>query len=274
MKRARQENFSSNEKHILFEIIDNYKDIVECKKTDALCTKKKGDTWDKIALDYSHAKPLPVRTAVQLKNFWNNCKREAKKEVAMNRRETFKTGGGEPPKPLTDLTSKITNIISNQINPLEFNFDSDSNVTSYMALLKDSTGSTGILQDSTLPAGGTTRPINTVTTDASSSLPSHNSQNNISSCSYDSSNVTPSHAKRFNSSAPKRSQLSQSNSMQFLRDNTDEYHAIRIKCLNQEFEFAREEHQLKMENLRLENRFLKAKLEQLEDSDKEYDTTN
>ena len=51
--KLRSKNFTETEKETLIEVVNRYKDIIECKKTDGCSAPKKTTTWDKIAQEFN-----------------------------------------------------------------------------------------------------------------------------------------------------------------------------------------------------------------------------
>ena len=70
-------NFTEKDETILFGIVDKYKNVVECKRTDGKTNLDKKEIWKTIVQEFN-AISQSRRTANQL----------------TNRRELIKTGGG------------------------------------------------------------------------------------------------------------------------------------------------------------------------------------
>ncbi|CAH1105737.1 unnamed protein product [Psylliodes chrysocephalus] len=98
-KTTRAPNFSTREKHVLFDIISKYKDIIENKKTDASSTSDKLKAWARNSLEFNSVSPNFVsRPILSLKKFYENKKKEVRKQVAEERKEVLLTGGGSLPQ--------------------------------------------------------------------------------------------------------------------------------------------------------------------------------
>lgn len=65
--------FSENERMLLVNIIEDYKDIIECKKTDGVSIRKKQETWEKISNIYN-SHDVCKRDTKQLRKLWENIK--------------------------------------------------------------------------------------------------------------------------------------------------------------------------------------------------------
>lgn len=94
-KRKRSVNFSSSDKDLLFSIVFDYKNIVECKKTDGMTWREKEAAWEQITAKYNSQSTTP-RTLDALRKCFLNKKKEVRQAVAKERMEVFKTGGGIP----------------------------------------------------------------------------------------------------------------------------------------------------------------------------------
>lgn len=123
MKRMRGTNFSSFEKELLIELVNKYKEIIECKKTDGLKIKEKDETWDKLRDEYNSNGSVTSRTTKQLRQFYVNLKRSAKKARSDERVERYKTGGGQC---TTKVDESVLSLIEDQIEPNSNPFDCDS----------------------------------------------------------------------------------------------------------------------------------------------------
>lgn len=102
-KRVRSTNYTSEEKATLINIIIKYKNIIESKKTDKVSWKDKNDTWEKIKDEFNSIAPSGTyRTTESLKKFYENMKKETRKNAAQEKIELFKTGGGIPAHKVVD----------------------------------------------------------------------------------------------------------------------------------------------------------------------------
>ena len=78
---------------------DRFKNVIECKKTDALSTTQKCTTWKSLTSDFNAASPEGARSVAQLQALWKNQKAKYKQSKAKERRERNQTGGGSCPCP-------------------------------------------------------------------------------------------------------------------------------------------------------------------------------
>ncbi|XP_071579991.1 uncharacterized protein [Temnothorax nylanderi] len=123
--RIRAPNFSQDEKLILVSLIKKYKLIIENKRTDAVSVRDKEEAWLKILDEYNQQSNCRPRDLGNIKNFWINAKKDAKKLYAKNKRETYLTGGGSSNIVTDVVADAIYEIIGPSIDGLINPFDSD-----------------------------------------------------------------------------------------------------------------------------------------------------
>lgn len=73
--------FTEREKAVVLDLVDEWKEVVEDKKTDYGTKTKKDDAWEAIAGVFNSSDGVSVRTAKQLRDWWKNSKARSKKEV-------------------------------------------------------------------------------------------------------------------------------------------------------------------------------------------------
>ncbi|XP_050403588.1 uncharacterized protein LOC126819510 [Patella vulgata] len=100
-KKYRSANYTNSERETLIRLIDEYKNIVENKKTDTQSVAEKKATWAKINESYNNAKYTSERTIQQLKVCWKHVKTRAKKAAIKVKEE----GYNELLKPRCNLSS-------------------------------------------------------------------------------------------------------------------------------------------------------------------------
>ncbi|XP_033216924.1 uncharacterized protein LOC117172801 isoform X2 [Belonocnema kinseyi] len=106
--------------------MEKYKNIIECKRTDAISSKCKQKTWNEICNEFNAKCISPEhRPADKLKLLWDNLKRSARKHLSTLRQETFKTGGGRNPVKEDLLCLQVKEILGSAIDPLDNPFDDD-----------------------------------------------------------------------------------------------------------------------------------------------------
>ncbi|KAF5275533.1 hypothetical protein FQR65_LT16600 [Abscondita terminalis] len=137
--KGRVPNFSASEKlRLLRMIADKYASIIEDKKTDRASAEKKLKAWYQITNEFNATSVTSVfRSLASLKKCYENRKKELRKTVADERKETTLTGGGPPPKIKKDETDDILISIINEKtlvgikNP--FDDDAEESVIAYTA---------------------------------------------------------------------------------------------------------------------------------------------
>ncbi|KAG5895227.1 hypothetical protein JTB14_003444 [Gonioctena quinquepunctata] len=127
----RASNFSNEEIEFLLSLVDEFKDVVECKKSDTVLWKDKEAAWANISKKLVEI-GFPPRTTKQLRDKWGNLKKETKKKYGDEKVESFKTGGG-PKKVIrfTPLDDKIKSIIGVAVTGDSNPFDSDTSMRDY-----------------------------------------------------------------------------------------------------------------------------------------------
>ena len=81
--KCRGHNFSSAEKETLITVIEKHAGIVEDKRTDSTSSKLKDAAWVAIADEFSSMpEGATKRSAAQLKLWWQNQKKRARKQIA------------------------------------------------------------------------------------------------------------------------------------------------------------------------------------------------
>ena len=118
-------NYTLLEKNVLFELVEKHKDIIESKKNDGKIVEKKKRIWDEMHKDFSSAPGVNVRSVKQLKALWKNMKSKAKKDVAHDKKERRKTGGGPQNVISDEMSNRISALIPHQMHSLHNSFDDD-----------------------------------------------------------------------------------------------------------------------------------------------------
>lgn len=132
LKRKRAPNFTPQEKYALLGIITKYANILENKKTNQVYATEKIKTWEIIEAEFNATSTTGVfRTWQNLKLFYENRKKEVRKNKAMERMDRMKTGGGPPvlkiPNDDKDTDELISSIMNEKtISGLENPFDCDT----------------------------------------------------------------------------------------------------------------------------------------------------
>lgn len=118
--------FSELDKSVLTELVNQHKDILESKKNDFRCIKKKNDMWKVLTEEFNSQNGVSKRDQKQLKKCWDNIKSRAKKTLSKERRETKLTGGGNQPPQADESARAVASIIPSQIESLDNRYDDDA----------------------------------------------------------------------------------------------------------------------------------------------------
>ncbi|XP_069686925.1 uncharacterized protein [Periplaneta americana] len=124
VRRAR--NFDEFEKNLVIELVSEYEDIIENKKTDGATVKMKNAAWEEIALKYNASSSCHTgsRTAKQLHALYDCLKKIARKELNNDKIEFYKTGSGPYRPKLTETSEKIINLLKSQFDSVKSAYDS------------------------------------------------------------------------------------------------------------------------------------------------------
>ncbi|EGW01605.1 Tomoregulin-1 [Cricetulus griseus] len=107
--------FSELEKSILLALVEKYKYVLECKKSDARTIALKQRTWQALAHEYNSQPSVSLRDFKQLKKCWENIKARTKKIMAHERREKVKRSGSPLLSNHVLGKEKISNMLPEQL---------------------------------------------------------------------------------------------------------------------------------------------------------------
>ncbi|XP_072268114.1 myb/SANT-like DNA-binding domain-containing protein 3 isoform X4 [Pyxicephalus adspersus] len=103
--------FSELEKNVLLALVEKYKYVLECKKSDARTIALKQRTWQALAHEYNSQPSVSLRDFKQLKKCWENIKARTRKIMAHERREkVMRCGLGS-----SNIKEKVASMIPDQI---------------------------------------------------------------------------------------------------------------------------------------------------------------
>ncbi|XP_046400300.1 uncharacterized protein LOC124166696 [Ischnura elegans] len=97
MEDNKMVRLTREETKLLVDIINKRREVLESKKTDALSNAKKARAWLDVQDEFNSNEFVRKRTAKQLRKSWDNLKMRKRKELANERQERMKTGGGPMP---------------------------------------------------------------------------------------------------------------------------------------------------------------------------------
>ncbi|XP_063410794.1 uncharacterized protein LOC134693809 [Mytilus trossulus] len=113
-QRNRSKNFESSEITLITELVQQNISIISDKfnssqGTSSVTSEKKKLIWEHITERVNSLGVCP-RSTKEIKNKWSNLHQEAKKAYSEKARDHQRTGGGPPPKPLTEAQERIVDI--------------------------------------------------------------------------------------------------------------------------------------------------------------------
>ncbi|XP_029445807.1 myb/SANT-like DNA-binding domain-containing protein 3 [Rhinatrema bivittatum] len=107
--------FSELEKSVLLALVEKYKYVLECKKSDARTIALKQRTWQALAYEYNSQPSVSLRDFKQLKKCWENIKARTKKIMAHERREKVKWSVSPAMNSHESLKERVASMIPEQI---------------------------------------------------------------------------------------------------------------------------------------------------------------
>ncbi|XP_054272721.1 myb/SANT-like DNA-binding domain-containing protein 3 [Macrosteles quadrilineatus] len=126
MKRKREPTFTNNEKRNLILLVEKHFEIIECKKTDALSSRAKHNEWLLIANQFNSITDHIPRDASSLKTLWDNLKKKAKQSMTVINSNRYATGGGPSNEPKEDSNiDKVISLIKTNVEGFSNIYDSD-----------------------------------------------------------------------------------------------------------------------------------------------------
>jgi Myb/SANT-like DNA-binding domain len=134
-KRSRGQNYTTEDKALLVDLVFKYKNIIENKQTDGVNSIKKTEAWKKICEEFNSVS-LVTRDYMSLKNCYEGVKKTTKKDASKDKIRIFKTGGGTSPPQISCTGEKILALLGPSISPLTNPFDSDAGYNSEAIIRK------------------------------------------------------------------------------------------------------------------------------------------
>lgn len=112
--KLKSKAFISEEIELLQELVLKYKSILTKKKSDASSVASKQKAWIVVEKEFNAQCIFVNRTAEQLKKRWDNMLQSRKKEIAEEKQQRWKTGGGQT----TTITeqSSIDELINEKVD--------------------------------------------------------------------------------------------------------------------------------------------------------------
>ncbi|KAF5281907.1 hypothetical protein FQR65_LT14433 [Abscondita terminalis] len=133
----KRKNFTHFEKNVLLDLISEKKTIIENKKTDGTTNEEKAKAWKHVTESYNSSAQTGCRSIKQLKELYAILKRTARKNLAADRAEHFKTGGGSMTPKTTDLDEKVAGTVRDHFTPDQNAYDSSAALYESVKVVKE-----------------------------------------------------------------------------------------------------------------------------------------
>ncbi|XP_018798003.1 PREDICTED: uncharacterized protein LOC108974556 [Bactrocera latifrons] len=127
LKRKRGKKFTPQGENALVELVDEQRHILENKRSDAVTWKQKEEAWKKLAECFT-ARIGTSREWRTLRDKFESLKRKSKAEMATEKSEHYRTGGGSAAVESSSMaTQKVAAILGESATGLENTFDASAN---------------------------------------------------------------------------------------------------------------------------------------------------
>jgi hypothetical protein len=125
-KLIRSRNFTPSEINILVQLVEKRRQILECKKTGVITTKKKNATWEELAKEFNSLSGCLPRSAKVLRDKWANIKKTAVRNHSADKKYSRGTGGGPSKNKLeTTADAVVMDILGERLTGMVSEYDSD-----------------------------------------------------------------------------------------------------------------------------------------------------
>ncbi|XP_075068980.1 myb/SANT-like DNA-binding domain-containing protein 3 isoform X3 [Mixophyes fleayi] len=239
--------FSELEKNVLLALVEKYKYVLECKKSDARTIALKQRTWQALAHEYNSQPSVSLRDFKQLKKCWENIKARTRKIMAHERREKVMRCGLAS----NSLKEKVASMIPEQIYYVQTPSEEESSYN----------------HDSSNPESFVI-PDRDIYTPEKSIVNMQKCQGNLPSPSCSSTRIT---ANRTYRSKPSQNGIltkmheeehhQQMSILQLQLIQMNEVHVAKVQQIERECEMAEVEHRIKMEILNKKKMYWERKLQ-------------
>jgi len=124
IKKKRGKNFTPREEEILVNLVQDFKGIIENKKSDSVTWKDKERAWNQIANLFA-ATSGTARESKALRDKYDAMKRHSKIELAAEKREIYRTGGGSTESCVSSVSRQIAAMLGDSATGMSNTLDSD-----------------------------------------------------------------------------------------------------------------------------------------------------
>lgn len=116
-KRKLDPTFAASEKMTLIKLMENYFNIIESNRTDAINMKAKLDVWHRIADEFNAISNIYPKDWVVLKNCWENIKKRTKQEQTLQNTNRLKIDEITPKKlDIDPATERVLEILRSKMS--------------------------------------------------------------------------------------------------------------------------------------------------------------
>ncbi|TDG42146.1 hypothetical protein AWZ03_011434 [Drosophila navojoa] len=128
-KKKRGKNFTAEEELVLMELLEERKNILENKKSDAATWKQKEQAWEEMA-DTFYTRTGIRREWKALRDKFINMKRRSKLELVDDKNHSFRTGAGKYIALMGESTAGLGNQFDSDASnvPNDINFEGDDDM--------------------------------------------------------------------------------------------------------------------------------------------------
>nr|XP_054760823.1 uncharacterized protein LOC129267104 [Lytechinus pictus] len=140
-------NWQTAERNLLLQLITERREVLLCRKTDYNSNLKKTAAWDDLANKF-HSKYGNKWSTNQIKDQWKRMRLNAKKEHSNFSKESRKTGGGPPPPEPSHFSMIVKELCPMDFQQFRNPFDDDNEIAAeYLAFGSLSSMATGRATD-------------------------------------------------------------------------------------------------------------------------------
>ncbi|XP_071578866.1 myb/SANT-like DNA-binding domain-containing protein 3, partial [Temnothorax nylanderi] len=126
---SKNKHYTLMERKVFLQILNNYKNIIENKKSDSVTLKDKEIAWNEICNNYNTSTLISQeRNVAQLKKLWTNLKQAQREALTKEKQSHFATGGG-PPQIKIDIDPDVANIAPHLMKTAPVSFTSNMSDT-------------------------------------------------------------------------------------------------------------------------------------------------
>ncbi|XP_071577175.1 uncharacterized protein [Temnothorax nylanderi] len=106
-KSSKSRHYTPIEKSLFLQILNKYKHVIECNKSNIDTLRKKESVWSDICEEFNNSSLITQERSVQqLKKLWTNIKQTQRDVITKKKQNRFATGG-RPETPSTELDPDV-----------------------------------------------------------------------------------------------------------------------------------------------------------------------